>query len=61
MENVKPMVKPGAQNEELKRQIDRDMAIVDMFGGTPPKEIGPELKREIEANLPRHLRERKEE
>jgi hypothetical protein len=51
----------GAKRSDLKKQPDRDDAIIDMFGGTPPKEIGPELTKEIEANLPAHLRERKEE
>jgi hypothetical protein len=44
---------------ELKHQIARDMAIIDMFGGTTPKEIGPELMAEVEANFPEHLRHTK--
>lgn len=41
---------------DLEKQLERDYAIIDNFGGTPPAEIGPELKREVEADLPEHLK-----
>lgn len=56
----KPAEKAPGISDELRRDIDRRATLISM-AGIPYEEIGPELMAELEAKLPEHLREKKED